>query len=135
MCVCIYIYIYIYVSFKPIVLIHIVIILKTILIKSNNIIMMIITIIIMMIIIIIIIIIISQLHKIQAPRPQTPRRQTPDTCTGKRDSIHHLLLEVTSETAKLLELRHSLVFVCLYILCYLLFLGNNIQIPSGWWWW
>ena len=38
---------------------------------------------------------------------------------GKRDSIHHHLLEAISETANVLELRQKL-------LC---------TTPSGWWWW
>ena len=38
---------------------------------------------------------------------------------GKRDSIHHHLLEATSETANVLELRQKLLYTTL----------------SGWWWW
>ena len=37
---------------------------------------------------------------------------------GKRDSIHHHLLEVTSETATVLELRRKPLYTT----------------PSGWWW-
>ena len=38
---------------------------------------------------------------------------------GKRDSIHHHLLEAISETAKVLELRQKFLYTT----------------PSGWWWW
>ena len=39
---------------------------------------------------------------------------------GKRDSIHNHLLEVTFETATVLELRQTLLYTT----------------PSGrWWWW
>ena len=39
--------------------------------------------------------------------------------TGKRDSIHHHLLEVTFEITTVLELRQKLLHTT----------------PSGWWWW
>ena len=42
-----------------------------------------------------------------------------DSITGKRDSIHHHLLETISETANVLELKQKLLYT----------------IPSGWWWW
>ena len=38
---------------------------------------------------------------------------------GKRDSLHHHLLEAVSETANVLELRQKLLYTT----------------PSGWWWW
>ena len=38
---------------------------------------------------------------------------------GKRDAIHHHLLEATSETTNVLELRQQLLYTT----------------PSGWWWW
>ena len=55
---------------------------------------------------------------------KTPRHgQGKDTCimycTGKRDSIHHHLLEVTFETTNVLESRQQPLY-------------TN---PSGWWWW
>ena len=43
-----------------------------------------------------------------------PRRDAP----GKRDSIHHHLLETVSKTANVLELRQKLPYTT----------------PSGWWW-
>ena len=38
---------------------------------------------------------------------------------GKRDSMHHPLLETVSETASVLELRQRLLYTT----------------PYGWWWW
>ena len=58
----------------------------------------------------------------------TPRRPTVRSSmdhgsdrymSGKRDSIHHHLLEAISETANVLELKQKLLYT----------------IPFGWWWW
>ena len=45
--------------------------------------------------------------------------QAPQNRIGKRDSVHHHLLEVIFETATVLELRQKLPHTT----------------PSGWWWW
>ena len=52
-------------------------------------------------------------------RPNASRCRAMRGAIGKRDSIHHHLLEVTFETANVLGLRQKLLYTT----------------PSGWWWW
>ena len=59
------------------------------------------------------------LHRqLRAPGPRASRLASITVLCGKRDSIHHHLLEGTFETATVLELREKPLY----------------SAPSGWWW-